>query len=219
MTPEDCRDGHNVAALKLLWMMLGGPMGYLRLRYDDEDGLPQYSFYGSHPVRGAGWGERRFVAVALGLGEKYETRVGLAPAAVPVVGDPRWLDCHALWAVVDTGDGVQRLARFRTRPTLVLGEGDTRVRAAIWALSKPLKWPWTVQANKRLAHHLGGPKKFSDPDHSIRVPGSFVRDGRIVPLPIHVLEMNPTGLYTAAEVVKYLPDAPDPNAWRERSAA
>lgn len=159
----------------------------------------------------------RFVELAHTVGERWETRVGLTARR----GRNRDLthDCTALWAVVDTGNGVRALERMRPRPTLVLQEGGTLRRTAIWALAKPLAWEWTIRANRRIAHHLGGPKKFVGPAHAVHMPSTFKRDGRVVPLPIVVAEHNPQQQYLARDVVQYLRDAPDPDAWRKRSAA
>ena len=89
---------------------------------------------------------------------------------------------------------------------------------AVWALERPLGWEWTVRANRRLAHRIGGPKRYVEPGHLIRLPGSCLRDDRLVPLPI-VVERLTDGLYTARQVVGNLPDAPDADAWRRHAAA
>jgi hypothetical protein len=204
-------------AARLLWMLCGGPTGALRLEWVEDGRRCQHWMY-DHPRLGAARAMAKFVHHLGWFGERYETRVGATAAKAPD-SDPFWLPSWSLWAVVDTGDGVRRLARMRPRPTLVLQEGDTRVRTAFWALDRPLNWEWTARANRRLAHFLQGPKKFCDPDHAIRTPGSPIADGRVVPISVVVAEMNPTALYTAREVVQHLRDAPDPDAWRNRGAA
>lgn len=196
-------------ALRVLFLMLAGPKGLLRLEWD-EDGIPQQVFVQC-------WDTGRFVRLSHGIGAHHETRVSMAPAK-NTQGET-WHDCHVLWAVLDSSASVEKLERFRPRPTLVLQEGDTLRRTAIWALSTPLAWDWTVRANRRLAHHFQGPKKFVEPTHALRTPGSFRRDGRVIPLPIQVAEINQDGRYTAREVVRYLRDAPDPDAWRKKREA
>jgi hypothetical protein len=154
------------------------------------------------------------IATALGERHRHETFVGMSPVRVgKAVG---LLPCHVLWAVVANGDGVRKLERFRPRPTLVLAEGDTFRRTAVWALARPLTWDWTVRGNRRLAHWFGGPKRFAQPDHMMRAPASYVRHGRVVPVPITVIEQNDDALYLPADVVRHLRDAPEPDAWRRR---
>lgn len=119
-----------------------------------------------------------------------------------------------LWAATETPDQVKALQRFRPAPTLVLREGSSSRRMALWALERPLAWEWCVRANKRIAHRLRAPKKFADPDlFAVPAPGTCLHLGRARPAPVSVELLEPVA-YTARAVVGRLKDAPDPQAWR-----
>lgn len=132
-------------------------------------------------------------------------------SAVPRIhdGDSLSLDfASVLWARLEAGKPADVLRRFPVSPTLVLREGRTVRRTALWALSRPLDYDWTVRANRRIAHRLGTRKKDGEPGAFIPVPGS-VADGHRV-----WVEHRGEGFYEPAQVVGQLPDAPDPEAWR-----
>jgi hypothetical protein len=201
----------------MLFLTLAGPKGRLKLRWQENDVTAQL-FVECHDLNGFLW---HLDVIGDRVGPSAEPVVQAAPCPPDRDGllTGATLPCHALWAVVDTGEGAAKLARFRPRPTIVLREGDTIKRTAVWALTRPLQWEYTVKGNRRLAHQFQGPKKFVQPDHALRTPGSFVVDGRVVPIPVVPDELNPQGLYTAAQVVKHLREPPDPNGWRKRQEA
>lgn len=119
-----------------------------------------------------------------------------------------------VWARLESGAGAAQLQRFTPAPTFVLREGRTVQRVAIWALLRPLTYEWTMRANRRLAHRLDAKKKHGAPEFMFTPPGASTETGRSV-----WVEFESDGLYMPAEVVGRLPDAPDPDAWRDREAA
>lgn len=185
---------------QLLWAILAGPSGYLPVRF------PGGSVF--CPV-GATAKWRR---LCTGLGWHGDLEV----CAVPTL-DPNWRfhgDSSVLWARVESKASAARLARFDPAPTLVLREGSSARRVALWALCAPLGRGWTERANRRIAHALGGPKKWCGESFSFPVPGTVLRVGRSRPVPV-VVESRCDGLYRPREVVGGLREAPDPEAWRE----
>jgi hypothetical protein len=123
-----------------------------------------------------------------------------------------------LWARVESKREAVNLERFRPVPTLVLREGASCRRVALWSLRRPLSYDWLVRANRRIAHKLFAPKKWAEPEFAFPAPGSCLRVGRSRPVPIHV-EHFEASIFHPREVVGALRDAPDPDAWREKAAA
>lgn len=151
----------------------------------------------------------------------------LPPLEIQVSAVPRPTRAHgtaglssAMWVRTEGKKSLALLERFRPRPTIVLEEGDSTRRVALWALSSPLNYELTVLANKRLAHALHAPKKNAEPEFMFHPPGSCLRDGRAKPVLIRVAERNDLALYAGNEVVGRsrrggpLKDPPDPDAWR-----
>jgi hypothetical protein len=124
-----------------------------------------------------------------------------------------------LWARVEGKKEAQALARFRPVPTLVLREGSTQRYVALWELDRELNYDWLLRANRRIAHKLFAPKKWTDAEFVFAAPGSCLRSGRSRPVPVRVESFEPAGIYRPRDVVGKLKEAPDPDAWRERTAA
>lgn len=120
-----------------------------------------------------------------------------------------------LWARTESKVSAKRLVHMRTQPSILLREGDTARYVAFWILRKPLTHSQLERANKRIAHYLRTPKKWSDADtFTFPLPGTFLRRGRTRPVPV-VLESMSLQQHTAKSVVGWMRDAPDPDAWRK----
>lgn len=122
-----------------------------------------------------------------------------------------------LWAQLDNGRQAKALEAFRPEPTMVLREGTSVRRVALWALwgDKPLDDDWGIRANKRIAHKLGTKKKHAEFTFTFRPPGTVLRKGREKPLLVSV-EHRSEAIYSAREVVGALQEAPAPStAWRD----
>jgi hypothetical protein len=129
--------------------------------------------------------------------------------------------CHragVLWARVEGKRQALELLRFRPSPTIVLREGSTSRRTALWALRQPLSGEWLDRANRRVAHKLFAAKKWGVPEFEFHAPGSCLRVGRARPVPVRTEWFDPTALFMAREVVGQLREAPNPNAWRQAVA-
>lgn len=122
----------------------------------------------------------------------------------------------ALWVRTESKRSEAALRWFKPRPTLVLGEGDTCRRAAVWALTDLLPAEWTVRLNRRIAHALRAPKKHCGMDSMLPAPGAILREGREKrPALVRVESWRPDAVYGAREVAGHLKEAPDADAWRE----
>lgn len=186
----------SMNALALLWQILPHDRGYHELRLEGErvfcDVTDQALF-------------RRLLGGVAKLGSHCDL------SAVPRLNVNDSLSVgHAsvLWARLDSGRSCELLQRFEPEPTLVLRDGGTLRRTALWALSRPLNYDWTLRANRRIAHRLGSKKKLGEPSFMFPAPGSLVNGKRVF------VEHASEGFYEPAQVVGQLPDAPDQDAWR-----
>lgn len=127
---------------------------------------------------------------------------------------PAWV----LWARLEAPECAARLARLAAGPTLVLREGASSRRVALWALSKPLQGDWITRATERLAHHLKGRRRAADASALIPSPFTRITVGRSKPSKVYV-EYSADQIWTAREVVGNLRDAPATDGWRQSAAA
>lgn len=125
-------------------------------------------------------------------------------------------DCPMLWCRVEGDKQVKRAHRFRSRPTLVIGDATSSKRLLMWWLTGSVDYFDAVDANRKLAYHLGAPQKVGkEPDLlRIPVPGSCLRTGRARPSPVVVTRCEPVRFELAA-LVGGLKQPPDPDAWRK----
>lgn len=194
-----------VAALDALYLMALGERGLVRIEWS-EDGRREHVLVDD---------AARFRRLVLALAGRHDVWVGVqsrSPEHGGLTGR-----CHVLWCVAEGRRSCTSLTRMRPRPTLLLQQGETARMTGLWALREGLTWEWTVRANRRLAHWIRGPKRYVEPEHVVRPPGSWVREGRLLPLRVRST-LHPEW-YRAREVVGRLPDAPDPDAWRKRREA
>ena len=123
----------------------------------------------------------------------------------------------AFWARVEGTEQNRFLERFRPNPTLIMREGSSSRRTAVWGLcGRPdlLSYEQVVKGNKRIAHALRSPKKWGDPDKMrFPVPGTALREGRQRPVPI-VVEHLSVDEYRPRQVVGRLIDPPVPT-WNQ----
>lgn len=178
-------------AITTLWAAVAGGEGWLRVRFE-SDGEPVEHWLPALD-------RRRCVRVLRGV-----ARLELRPVVHRTRDNFTTVHASVLWCQLTAGK--QWLALRRLPPaTLLVRDPGSKVRGvALWALDRSLPEDWFVRANRRIAHAVGAPKKGG-------APGAFVRWGDVV-------ECRPT-VYAAREVVGRLPEAPDPNAWRDRAAA
>lgn len=127
-------------------------------------------------------------------------------SVVPRTERAPWATRHApvLWAVLRDGKAAEVLTRFRPAPTLVVRAGRTQHRAALWALSRPLRGAYIEQATQRLAYALHGFRRAASVETLIPSPFSAP----------NFIEYEQPEIFTARQVVGHLRDAPAIDAWR-----
>lgn len=192
--------------LELLWNMLGGRgRGFHLFRFRE----PEDTFF--LPVRA------RLIFAALVEGQAWDREPSVT--AVPMLedGNYRVHDLSTvLWARVESGESARRLEAFRPAPTMILRDGRTVKRTALWALHSPLELMWVKELNRRLQHAFLAPKKFAEVDFELHPPGAVLRAGRSRPLEVWAERVG-DGCYGAKEIAGHLPKSPDPDAWAKRN--
>lgn len=174
-----------------LWAMLSGDRpGFHELRFEDESRwivtADRRRFIRSLDAPTL---TRRWVSVC--------PRIDLTPDFAS--------EAACLWARVEGTASSTALLAFKPHPTLLLRDGQTTRRTALWALEKPLKPDWAEKAVLRLQHRFAGPKKaVADPTFVFEPPGPRVS----------VESFDPDALYSAREVVGGLRDGPPAFDWR-----
>jgi hypothetical protein len=200
------------------WAMLSAEDGTyheVRFRYTGDDDVDQRNVRMFIPVGEA----RRFVRMIDQPDE--DCSVALVPRKPPLPEGMRpaeWVGkSTVLWARLDNNRQMNVMRNFNPVPTVVVRHGASVHRLAIWWLSTPLNVVQLERANRRIAHALGAKKKFADATQHVFVPGTVLRNaapGRKA-VAVHV-EYESGGRYTLGQVVGHLPDAPDPDAWRDQ---
>lgn len=203
--------GPDRRVLEALWLMLAAP-GYVnRVAWAPEPGDDPGFHYDFAFEQRAEW-----VRAAM-LGTDVDVRLSAALRVRRGFGTCSL--SRVLWARVEGKKDAAALRRFRPSPTLVLREGSTSRLVALWELREPLRYAWVLRANKRIAHALFAPKKWTDLEFDFAAPGSCLRAGRTRPVPVHIESFDPAAMYRPRNIVGRLKEAPDPNAWREAVAA
>jgi hypothetical protein len=135
--------------------------------------------------------------------DQPDTRVSFVPRTEqhPMALGPAWV----LWVRLERPACAQALARLPIGPTLVVREGRSSRRWALWSLSRPLRGAWITQANERLAYALKGRRGAADA--STLMPSPFSPGKAFV-------EYESRNVYPAREIVGRLRDAPDADGWR-----
>jgi hypothetical protein len=181
--------------------MLGPGEIEFSLRYmahmDPED-TPQWV-----PQMFIPWSSRRAVIRAMGC---QEAMIGLVPRR-PGGG---FNEANCLWARLESTKNANALRRFRPAPTLVLREGRSIKRTAIWSLSTPLDLVWLERANARLSYRLGTKLKHGDVGAMFHAPASPLSGGKET-WAEHISDAS----YSPREIVGMLRDRPQPSMdWR-----
>lgn len=184
----------------------------------DPDGFPL-------PPEGPKWG---YGYLPVGARAAFDRLVepgvddGLSDVAVSLV-PRRDQSEHAvglagvMWVKLDTGAQLKRLQAFRPGPSLVLREGESVRRTAVWFVDPHPNVVQLERGNRRLAHAVGAKKKYADATTLVHPPGVVLRYGRDRrPVVVHV-EHYSGEFFTPGQVAGRLRDAPDP--WRPEAIA
>lgn len=155
--------------------------------------------------RSSRWDERRSLQVEVGLpvhGHAGRDEVVRSPV---------------LWAWTQSQESLTNASRLKPAPTMVMRFGIGASRLLLWSLKKPLGWAQIEPSNRRISYRIRGSGARAAPETlRVPVPGTFLRVGRTVPVPVLLTRLDLGCCYDYLEVVGRLKDAPDKNAWRKR---
>lgn len=116
-----------------------------------------------------------------------DARVAIVPRNSPRAGDvSAYAGC--LWARLETKKHAEALSRFRRGPSMVIREGRTQRRWALWWLQDPLRLDVVARGNRALAFTLGCVQKYGAEPETLFLPcpGSLMTLGRPKPLEVAV---------------------------------
>lgn len=151
--------------------------------------------------------------------EQEDARVGLVPRN-SMAGDPSaWAGC--LWARLETKAHADQLSRFRRGPSLVVREGRSQKRWALWALKEPLRLDLVARGNRAIAYTLGTVQKYgAEPETAFMpCPGSMMVLGKKTPMPVAVEYMALDRRYLPRDFAGVVRKPPEPNQdWKQRAA-
>lgn len=128
-----------------------------------------------------------------------------------------------LWCRVEGTEQVQRAARFRPLPTMVVREGQSSRRLLMWALDDRLPYERVLDFNRRIAYHLRAVQKHADPDRlMVSMPGTVLHVGRSRPVAVTASRLalgeRDCPVFGAEQVAGRLKAPPDVK-WYEREKA
>ena len=128
---------------------------------------------------------------------------------------------HLAFIETDDPSAIARVERFVHQPTMTISSSAGHLHL-YWRLQQPVDLDDLEQANRRLAHHLGGDPACVDAARILRPPTSWNRK-RTPPTRVELLAMQPTRRYQLAELTAGLGDPyparqPTPSSSRETSS-
>jgi hypothetical protein len=124
---------------------------------------------------------------------------------------------HLLFIEIDSVDARQRLQAFASPPTAQIASGSAGHVHAYWQLHTPISVDRLEQANRRLAHHLGGDLASVDGARILRPPSSL-NYKHTPPRRVLLLDFDPARRYDAAQLTGRLCDPPGKSPARAASS-
>jgi RepB DNA-primase from phage plasmid/CHC2 zinc finger len=116
-------------------------------------------------------------------------------------------DPQLAWVEIDQPDALDRLAQFEPVPTLIVTSGTPGHAHAYWQLDRPVDVAELEQANRKLAHRLGGDLGSVDAARILR-PCGTLNHKRQPTRPVSLAAHNPAYRYPLSELVRGLKDPP-----------
>ena len=105
---------------------------------------------------------------------------------------------HLAFIETDDPTAIERLKRFAHQPTITISSSPGHLHL-YWQLHEPVDLDNLEQANRRLAHHLGGDLASVDASRILRPPTSWNRK-RTPPTPVELLGLQPARHYQLEEL-------------------
>ncbi|MGH3264145.1 MAG: CHC2 zinc finger domain-containing protein [Trebonia sp.] len=115
---------------------------------------------------------------------------------------------HLAFVEIDKPDALNRLHAFPHPPTMVVSSGTAGHAHAYYALSAPVTVPELENANRCLAHALGGDLACVDAARILRPPASW-NHKHSPPAPVEMIEVDARRRYELADLIDGLEAPPD----------
>lgn len=112
---------------------------------------------------------------------------------------------HVVWVDLDRPGAVEAAQAFPISPSMTLSSGNGQHR--YWVLDRPTPAAEIVEANQRLAAHLGGDPACTDAARIMRAPGTLNLKNRENPRPCRVIETTPD-TWSLADLLAEVPPLP-----------
>jgi len=120
-------------------------------------------------------------------------------------------DPQLAWVEIDRPDALERLERFAHPPTMIVTSGTPGHAHAYWQLEDPIELAALEQANRKLAHRLGGDLASVDAARILRPCGSL-NHKRQPPRPVSLAAYDLARRYSVCGLVHGLKDPPAPRS-------
>jgi hypothetical protein len=184
-------------ALRTYLDVLGGDGdGWLEVRYRTRRGM-RTLFY---PARG----RCRQLASMLGnVSQRSDVYVGCATRATRRGDKDAIAGSWVVWTELDTPDAIDRLATFTPAPTMLISSGTPGHLHAYWGLSQRIDVDTVEDANKRLAHTLGGDPVCFDAGRILRPPDTL-NHKHTPPRPVRLEEASPDRRHCLSDIIQGL---------------
>jgi len=150
----------------------------------------------------------------LSYGQRTDVFVGVAPRLQRSGGKAAIRGAWVLWAECDDPIAGARLLTFDPPPTLTIASGSAGHVHSYWALRELASPAVVEQANRRLAHSLGGDPASVGVSQILRPPNTLSHK-HTPPQPVELLHIARARRYSPGEVAGLLPDPPARRAGQE----
>ncbi len=141
------------------------------------------------------------------LAEHHDVYVGALLRTRRAGGRDAIEGSHLAWVDLDHPDALARIAAFDHKPSMTVATGSPGHCHCYWRLEREITPERLVDANRRLAHHLGGDLASVDAARILRPPGSMNRK-HSPPAPVALLELHASRRYSIQELIDALPHPP-----------
>jgi hypothetical protein len=121
------------------------------------------------------------------------------------------VDPQLAWVEIDHSDALARLDQFEQPPSLTLVSGTPGHAHAYWQLDRPVDVDELEQANRKLAHRLGGDQASVDAARILR-PCGTLNHKHHPPAAVSLAVHHPARRYPLAQLIDGLDDPPAPRS-------
>jgi hypothetical protein len=121
------------------------------------------------------------------------------------------VDPQLAWVEIDHSDALAHLDQFEQPPSLTLVSGTPGHAHAYWQLDRPVDVDELEQANRKLAHRLGGDQASVDAARILR-PCGTLNHKHHPPAAVSLAAHHPARRYPLAQLIDGLDDPPAPRS-------